>query len=152
MISKRAAYLVSVASLVAIACGSEPDAADRPAVDIAPVQAGNPAAARLAGSCGAPIDTNGNGLIEEPEYLSYRGFAFDDWDGNGDGKLLPAEFHACWRAMQWGRSEPAFAALDQDGDGAVDKQEFFEPDAFERADVNANGALDPTESLRPAAS
>lgn len=143
-----------LAILAMSACNSDTEQANTAAVDIAPVQApAGPAqkgasAGDLAESCGAPIDTNGNGSIEEPEYLSFRGFAFDNWDADNDERITPAEFHACWRGMGWGDSASAFASFDENDDGAVGQEEFFEPEAFKRADANGNAVLEPGESMR----
>lgn len=114
-----------------------------------PSPAPDPAPA-LADACGAPLDTNRNGLVAEAEFLSF-GFSFNEWDQDSDENLSPTEFHSCWRAMGWGESEPGFAAFDDDGDGAVEESEFFARDEFQAWDVDDDGVLKGTEWAQVAA-
>ena len=103
-------------------------------------QEGGEPPATVAG-CGAPLDTNGNGRIEAPEWMSFRGFAFDNWNKDRDTNLTPAEFHACWRSFGWGDDQPVFQRFDADGNGLLSKEEFFGREAFQRWDSDGDSEL-----------
>ncbi|MFP5296460.1 MAG: EF-hand domain-containing protein [Alphaproteobacteria bacterium] len=129
------------------ACGSEPAPDDAPGPDRAagPQVAAAEPVEKAPDVCGAPLDTNRNGIVEGAEWFSFSGFAFDSWDLDGDGSLTPAEFHACWRALDWGPAEPAFETFDDDNDGAVSKEEFFARDALQKWDTDGDGVLGPRD-------
>lgn len=111
------------------------------------VQPATTAARAVPDVCGAPLDTNRNGVVELAEYNSFSGFSFDEWNQDGNEELTAAEFHSCWRALGWGNSEPAFAAFDDDNDGILTSEEFFGRDEFQLWDKNSDSALSPEERL-----
>lgn len=137
-------FSTAIAALILASCDGS--GADEASVPIEPVN--NSPAPEVAASCGAPIDTNSSGVVERAEYLSFSGFAFDDWDENGDGELTPAEFHTCWRAMAWGDADRAFAIFDEDGDQRIGPEEFFEREHFSRWDTDQDEAITREEGLR----
>lgn len=99
------------------------------------------------GSCGAPLDTNQNGLVELAEYNSFSGFSFDNWDDDDNGEVSQLEFHSCWRALGWGDSTSAFRAFNDDGEAGLEHEEFFGRGEFKLWDKNQDGALGRGEFL-----
>ena len=125
--------------------GAEEEAAEpRWEASAAPGKAGSDPG-KAPDVCGAPLDTNRNGIVEEPEWLSFGNFAFEHWDRDDDQKLSPAEFHVCWRALGWGEGQPVFVAFDDDGDGALTRSEFFAREEFEAWDGDDDLKLGPQE-------
>lgn len=138
-----------IAAGLLAACSSDVPAADEPGLDRSP-GADTAATATEAGTkapdvCGAPFDTNRNGIVEGPEWFSFSGFAYPKWDRDRDERLTASEFHACWRALGWGESSPVFRTFDDDADGYVSHDEFFERDALQAWDTDGNGVLGPAE-------
>jgi Ca2+-binding EF-hand superfamily protein len=106
------------------------------------------------------LDTDGDGLIQEAELMSWRETVFLTMDADGDDALTREEY----MAVQLGRgADPAargpryeemqaakaaeFDTMDADGDGSVPRDTFIDYAAtqFQAADADGDGALAPPE-------
>jgi Ca2+-binding EF-hand superfamily protein len=88
------------------------------------------------------LDTNGNGRIERREWAGTRA-AFDALDRNNDGWLSRAETVS----SDVDTGETAFANLDTDRNGTIERDEWRGPIlAFERRDRNGDGRLTRAEA------
>ena len=100
----------------------------------------------VCGSYGV-LDRNGDGRISRAEWLAYGPAEFASWDLNHNGRIGKGEFSSCWygggfysgyNRANW---EPAFAALDLNGDGVITPNEFFSAAAWARLDPNNTGVI-----------
>lgn len=93
------------------------------------------------------VDRNGDGRISRDEWLAYGPAQFASWDVNRNGRIGKGEFSSCWygggfaTTYNRGNWEPAFAALDVNGDGAITSNEFFSATAWARLDPNNTGVI-----------
>ncbi len=106
------------------------------------------------------LDTDGDGLLQEAELVSWRETVFLAMDADGDDALSREEYMAIelgrgaapeargprYEEMQAAKAAE-FDAMDADGDGSVPRDAFiaFVVTQFQDADTNADGALAATE-------
>ena len=95
------------------------------------------------------LDRSGDGRISRDEWLAYGPAEFASWDANHNGRIGKGEFSRCWYGggfwNNYNRSnwEPAFAALDLNGDGAITQDEFFSGAAWARLDPTIQASSPP---------
>jgi predicted small secreted protein len=100
----------------------------------------------VCGSYGL-VDRNGDGRISRGEWLAYGPAQFASWDLNHNGRIGQGEFSSCWYGggfyAGYNRSnwQPAFAALDLNGNGSITPNEFFSGAAWARLDPNGTGYI-----------
>jgi predicted small secreted protein len=93
------------------------------------------------------LDRNGDGRISRAEWVAYGPAEFASWDANHNGRIGKGEFSRCWYGggfwNTYNRSnwEPAFAALDLNGDGVITPNEFFGAATWARLDPNNTGFI-----------
>jgi hypothetical protein len=86
------------------------------------------------------VDANGDGVIEADEAAEHAETAFDFFDQDGDERLLPEEFaHGMPGSAKSERRAKRFAAMDADGDGAVNFAEFMTAHASMQAKADGDG-------------
>lgn len=107
------------------------------------IASAQPSAAGGAGAAAlARQDTNDDGLVTLQEALSAAARAFEHFDADRDGRVTLAERLA--RAPEWRRRrfEARLAVLDQDGDGALSREEArWQARRFARVDLDGDGRL-----------
>jgi Ca2+-binding EF-hand superfamily protein len=94
-------------------------------------------------------DTNGDGALNEQEYVAERLAEFDRADRNGDGVISRGELRGLQSATRPGASRDALAAQAAKSfqrfaaGGALTRADFLEQSAaaFDRADSNDDGQL-----------
>ena len=147
---------LAAAVMTITACGSDPIESDAPGTPEPAEASGAEGTTRtqtgaaedpgqVAASCGTRIDADANEVIARTEYVSFSGFAFDNWNLDRDESLSLPEFHRCWRALGWGDATSAFTRFDQDDDGALTPDEFFRIEAFQAWDHDDSSSLEPDE-------
>ena len=113
-----------------------------------PLQAQQAAGAGDRPARHAKIDTNGDGVIDRTEAAAHPKLAerFDQLDRNKDGRIGPEE-----RPQRGGRGGRGggMAALDTNGDGAIDRSEAGKAprlaERFDQLDRNKDGRIGPEE-------
>jgi hypothetical protein len=96
----------------------------------------------------AKVDANGDGVIDRTEAAAHPRLAerFDQLDRNKDGRIGPEE-----RPQRGGRGGRGggMAALDTNGDGAIDRSEAAKAprlaERFDQLDRNKDGRIGPEE-------
>jgi hypothetical protein len=88
-------------------------------------------------------DSNGDGKLTQAEIDETRGARLARFDTDGNGSLNLTEYQALWLDAMRERMVDRFQDLDDDGDGAVTKEEFARPFArmVRYMDMNDDGAL-----------
>jgi hypothetical protein len=115
-----------------------------------PLQAQQAAGAPERPARQAKVDTNGDGVIDRNEAAAHPKLAerFDQLDRNKDGRIGPEERPQ--RGGEGGRGG-GMAALDTNGDGAIDRSEAAKAprmaEHFDRLDANKDGRI--TAEERP---
>jgi Ca2+-binding EF-hand superfamily protein len=104
----------------------------------------------------AMLDTDGDGLIQKAELVSWRETVFLTMDADGDDALTREEYMAVQlgrgadpeaRGPRYDEMQAAkaaeFDAMDSNGDGSVPRDDFiaFVVTQFQEADANGDGAL-----------
>lgn len=102
------------------------------------------AATGLMATSPATADVFEDGIFETSEYSAY-GDNFGVWDQNDDGLLNDDEFNDGWAEVGFDDSEGAFEDFDDDRNGYLDDNEFFNDDDFGVMDTNRDGLLDTNE-------
>lgn len=84
----------------------------------------------------AALDANGDGAVDQAEYVAFIGAAFTALDKNGDGYVTLVESTGILSPEQ-------FAAVNANGDGGLSKQEFEAATQadFAKIDLDGDGAL-----------
>ena len=101
------------------------------------------------------VDVNGDGTVSADEAASVAEAMFDRMDADGDERISREEFLDMpdrpvmaerMQAMQ-GRREARFKAMDRNGDGFVDHDEWvaFHRDRYQAADQDRDGKVSPWE-------
>ena len=89
------------------------------------------------------FDANADGKLTQAEIDEARAAQLARFDADGNGSLELAEYQALWADAMRPRMVDRFQDLDDDGDGAVTKDEYSRP--FARAvrymDSNDDGAI-----------
>lgn len=80
----------------------------------------------------ARMDTNGDGRVDQAEYLDWMSYAFDARDGNRDGVLTPDELpggkgQALTRVQHRERLAATFVKQDVNRDGHLSARELAAP-------------------------
>ena len=79
----------------------------------------------------ARFDRDGDGQVNEVEYLDYLGLGFRTRDRDGNGVLEGAELPPGERAIPWSEHEARlrrqFARQDANGDARLDRRELLAP-------------------------
>ena len=90
------------------------------------------------------MDANKDGSVTQAEIYTYRKAGFSDADGNGDGLLSVAELDAMMAEFRATHINRRLTAMDTDGDGTVDSEEFarFRGRRLHHLDGNGDGAID----------
>lgn len=100
----------------------------------------------VCGSYGL-VDQDADGRISRAEWVNYGGAQFASWDVNANGTISQAEFANCWYgggfATTYNRPnwQPAFAALDLNGDLVITADEFFSAGTWVRLDPSGTGYI-----------
>jgi predicted small secreted protein len=93
------------------------------------------------------LDRDRDGRISRAEWLAYGPAEFASWDANRNGHIGKGEFAQCWYGggfwNGYNRSnwQPAFAALDLNGDGVITPDEFFSAATWGRLDPSGTGYI-----------
>lgn len=96
------------------------------------------------GSAGV-FDTDGDGLFESAEYDAFGDTYFDNWDTNDDDWLDAGEFDVGWDSVGFDDETGAFETFDNDDNGFLGDDEFFDDEEFGAWDTDRDGALDDDE-------
>lgn len=93
------------------------------------------------------MDANEDGSVTQAEIHAYRKTRFMGADGNGDGALSVAELDAMMAEFRANHIKRRLTAMDTDGDGTVDSEEFARSRGrwMHRLDSNGDGAIDKAE-------
>lgn len=130
----------SVAALLVLAaCGPEPEevvvAEVEPAVVVDPV-----------GTTGVTTwDTNADGMFQEAEYTAWRDQGVGAWDTNADTRLDRQEFSTGWTNAGFNGADDVFVAWDDNNDGFLADDEFFDDEEWDEWDANDDGMLEAGE-------
>lgn len=97
----------------------------------------------------ARADTNGDGRITREEFTASKARLFERLDRNGDGILNSSDSGrgGMLRRRSGDRMRQLIDAIDKDGDGRVERNEFVHGRAamFDMADSDRNGVIDRAE-------
>lgn len=92
-------------------------------------------------------DANADGTLTRAEIKDFREQAFARLDRNGDGKAESKDAPPAFRKRYNEQLEPLLERFDTNRDGRLGHDEFVNGDtlAFDAADSDRNGQLDPSE-------
>lgn len=99
----------------------------------------------VAATGAATWDTNNDGLLQKAEYTAWNRRGISVWDTDSDNRLSVEEFGAGWIDAGFKDPDTIFALWDDNVDGYLTDDEFFDDDEWTNWDTNSNGVLEPTE-------
>ncbi|MEQ5788887.1 hypothetical protein J3454_13390 [Erythrobacter sp. NFXS35] len=137
---KRFLTLAAASSLALMAaCTEEPDA-----IETDTLGADQTAITDPVGTVGT-WDTNNDGIFDEAEYTAWGERGISEWDTDADGMLSMQEFDAGWTEAGFNNGNDVFLAWDDDNDGFLTDDEFFDDEEWGEWDANNSGMLENDE-------
>ena len=90
-------------------------------------------------------DTNNDGVFQQAEYDAWGQNGIATWDTDADNRLSANEFNTGWTGAGFNNSEGLFADWDDNSDGYLTSDEYFDDEEWSEWDTNSDGMLETTE-------